>query len=225
LSIAECRLKERRQIPFLSIVNRQSQIDNRQSTIGNPPHAIIMEAQAMSKSNAVKVLVLLLILGVAVFLALRLRQPRPVDIGERAPDFTLAALTQGPLSLHDFGRRVVVLNFWATWCPPCVEETPSLEKFAEQMRLQSVTVIGVSVDQDLTALQTFVAQQHLSFPILRDPDQSVAHHYGTFKFPETYIIDQDGKVAEKLIGAVDWQDPRLLAFVQELAGKAAGSRQ
>ena len=83
----------------------------------------------MSKTNAVKILVLLLILGGAVFLALRLRQPRPVDIGERAPDFTLPALTQGSLSLHDFGRHVVVLNFWATWCPPCVEETPSLEKF------------------------------------------------------------------------------------------------
>ena len=177
----------------------------------------------MSKTNAVKVLVLLLILGVTVFLALRLRQPRPVDIGERAPDFTLPALAQAPLSLHDFQRRVVVLNFWATWCPPCVEETPSLEKFAEQMRPQGVAVMGVSVDQDVTALQTFVAQQHLSFPILRDPDQAVANHYGTFKFPETYIIDQDGKVAEKLIGAVDWQDPRLLAFVQELAGRAVGS--
>ena len=179
----------------------------------------------MSKTNAVKIAVLLLVLAGAVLLALRLRQPRPVDIGERAPDFTLPALTQGPLSLHDFQRRVVVLNFWATWCPPCVDETPSLEKFAEQMRLQGVTVLGVSVDQDVAALQTFVAQQHLSFPILRDPDQSVANHYGTFKFPETYIIDQEGKVAEKLIGAVDWQDPRLLAFVQELAGKAVGSPQ
>jgi peroxiredoxin len=184
-----------------------------------------MKATAMSKTNAVKILVLLLILGGAVFLALRLRQPRPVDIGERAPDFTLPALTQGSLSLHDFGRQVVVLNFWATWCPPCVEETPSLEKFAEQMRLQGVAVMGVSVDKDVAALQTFAAEQHLSFPILRDPNQSVANHYGTFIFPETYIIDREGRVAEKLIGAVDWQDPRLIAFVQELTGKAEGSRQ
>jgi peroxiredoxin len=171
----------------------------------------------MSKTKAVKILVLLLIVGGAIFLAWRLRQPRPVDIGERAPDFTLPALTQGPLSLHDFGRQVVVLNFWATWCPPCVEETPGLEKFAEQMRHQGVTVMGVSVDQDGAALQAFVAEQHLSFPILRDPNQSVANRYGTFKFPESYIIDQDGRVAEKLIGPVDWQDPRIITFVQELA--------
>jgi len=171
----------------------------------------------MSKTKAVKILVLLLIVGGAIYLAWRLRQPHPVDIGESAPDFTLPALTQGPLSLHDFGRQVVVLNFWATWCPPCVEETPGLEKFAEQMRPQGVTVMGVSVDQDGAALQAFAAEQHLSFPILRDPNQSVANRYGTFKFPETYIIDQDGRVAEKLIGPVDWQDPRIITFVQELA--------
>jgi peroxiredoxin len=181
-----------------------------------------MEGKAMSKTNAVKILVLLLILGGAAILALRLRQPRPVEIGERAPDFTLPALTQGSLSLHDFGRQVVVLNFWATWCPPCVEETPGLVKFAEQMHAQGVTVIGVSVDQDTAALQTFAAQQHLSFLIGRDPDQSVANRYGTFKFPETYIINQDGRVAEKLIGAVDWQDPRIITFVQELAHKTGG---
>ena len=186
---------------------------------------VIIESQAMSKTNAVKILVLLLILGGAGFVAWRLRQPHPVDIGETAPDFTLPALTQGSLSLHDFGRQVVVLNFWATWCPPCVEETPGLEKFAEQMRHQGVAVMSVSVDQDGTALQTFADEQHLSFPILRDPDQSIAHRYGTFQFPETYIIDQEGRVAEKLIGAVDWQDPRIIAFVQELAGRAEGSRQ
>jgi peroxiredoxin len=117
---------------------------------------------------------------------------------------------------------VVVLNFWATWCPPCVEETPGLEKFAEQMHAQGVTVLSVSVDQDAAALQTFAAQQHLSFPIGRDPDQSVANRYGTFLFPETYIIDEDGRVAEKLIGPVDWQDPRIIRFVQELTRKAGG---
>jgi peroxiredoxin len=106
-----------------------------------------------------------------------------------------------------------------------VEETPSLEKFAEQMRLRGVTVMGVSVDEDAAALQTFAAEQHLSFPILRDPNQSVANRYGTFKFPETYIIDQEGRVAEKLIGAVDWQDSRIVTFVQELAHGPVGSRQ
>ncbi len=184
--------------------------------------AIIMDGNTMSKTNALKILALLLILGGAAIVALRLRQPRPVDVGDRAPDFTLPALTRGSLSLHGFSRQVVVLNFWATWCPPCVEETPGLERFAEQMHAQGVTVIGVSVDQDAEALQTFAAQQHLSFPIGRDPDQSVANRYGTFQFPETYIIDQDGRVAEKLIGPVDWQDRRIFTFVQELVRRTGG---
>lgn len=183
---------------------------------------IIMERRAMSKTKAVKVLVLLLILGATVFFALRLRQPRPLDIGERAPDFTLPTLGRGSLSLHDFKGRVVLVNFWATWCPPCVKESPGLESFAEGMRTQGITVIGVSVDEDAAALEAFAAQYHLSFPVARDPDRSVAGRYGTFQFPETYIIDPDGRVAEKLIGDVDWQDPRIVTFVRELTRKGEG---
>ena len=171
----------------------------------------------MSKNNLVKLLVLAAIVAASLVFALRRRPPHPVAIGEAAPDFTLGTLTATPISLHDFRRQVVVLNFWATWCPPCVEEAPGLEKFARQMRDQGVTVLGVSVDQDAEALRKFVAETPLSFRIARDPDQAVAGRYGTHIFPETYILDRDGKVAEKLIGAVDWQDPRMVGFVHELA--------
>jgi cytochrome c biogenesis protein CcmG/thiol:disulfide interchange protein DsbE len=140
-----------------------------------------------------------------------------VAIGDRAPAFTLPALNSGSIALRNFSHQVVVLNFWATWCPPCVDEAPSLEKFSEEMRPQGVAVIGVSVDQDPAALKRFVAQAHLTFPIARDPDQVLAARYGTFKFPETYIIDRSGRVAEKVIGPIDWQDPRIVDFVQNLA--------
>jgi peroxiredoxin len=171
----------------------------------------------MRKTNVVKVLLLGLIVGGSLFFAFRPRAPRPVAIGETAPDFTLPVLNSGSLSLGDYRQQVVVLNFWATWCPPCVQEAPALEKFAEQMRNQGVAVLGVSVDQDTDALRRFVAQARLSFPIARDPQQAVAARYGTFKFPETYILNREGRVAEKIIGATDWQDPRLLTFVQDLA--------
>lgn len=170
-----------------------------------------------SKTNLLKGLLVLLVVAGALFFAFRQRPPQPVGIRDAAPDFKLPALESGSVTLRDYRRQIVLLNFWATWCPPCVEETPGLEKFAERMRSQGVTVIGVSVDQDVAALQKFVAQNHLSFPIARDPDQTVAARYGTFKFPETYILDRDGRVAEKVIGAANWQDPRLITFVQELA--------
>jgi peroxiredoxin len=183
-----------------------------------------MEPAGMSKNNALKLLVLAAIVGVTIFFAVQSRQPGPVETGDTAPDFTLPSLNQQPISLGNFRRGVVVLNFWATWCPPCVEETPSLKRFADQMRGSDVTVIGVSVDQDAQALERFVGAAQLTFPIARDPDQAVASRYGTFKFPETYIIDSEGKIAKKLIGAVDWQDPRIVAFVRSLAraGEPAG---
>jgi len=170
-----------------------------------------------SKSNLIKLFLLALIVGVTLRFALRQSPSQPVSVGDTAPDFTLPTLGAGSLSLRDYRRQVVLVNFWATWCPPCVEETPGLERFAQQERNQGVTVISISVDQDANALQRFVTQYRLSFPVARDPDQAVASRYGTFKFPETYILDREGKVAEKVIGPADWQDPRLLTFVQELA--------
>ena len=84
-----------------------------------------------------------------------------------------------------------------------------------------VTVIGVSVDQDRAALEKFVSDYHMSYPIGLDPDRTLAARYGTFQFPETYIIDRNGRVAEKIIGAIDWQDPRILSFVETLAPESA----
>ncbi len=171
-----------------------------------------------SKSKLVKILALLAVAGGVTWFALRSRPPHPVAIGERAPDFALPSLTSGSIALREFHRQVVVVNFWATWCPPCVEEAPSLEKFAELMRPRGVTVIGVSVDEDPQTLARFVAKIPLTFPIARDPDRLISGRYGTYKFPESYIIDRDGRVAEKIIGAADWADPRIITFVQDLAG-------
>ncbi len=188
--------------------------------VPNVQPAIIINGHKVSKANLVKILLGVLVVSAVLSLALRPPPPHPIQVGEAAPDFTLPSLVQeaqGSLRLRDYRHRVVVLNFWATWCPPCVEEMPSLEKFAVKMRGQGVSIIGVSVDQDGAALRKFVVAARLSFPIARDPDQAVASRYGTSKFPETYILDRDGKVAEKIIGALDWEDPRIISFVQSLA--------
>ena len=176
----------------------------------------------MSKTNALKVAVLVVVLGGATYLALRQRQPRPLAIGDRAPDFALPALPSGSLDLGQFRQQVVVLNFWATWCQPCVEEAPSLETFAEIVRPEGVAVVGVSVDEDRAALEKFMGQYHITYVVGLDPDRTLAARFVTFQFPETYILDRRGRVAEKLIGAIDWTDPRLRSFVQELAHGSGG---
>jgi cytochrome c biogenesis protein CcmG, thiol:disulfide interchange protein DsbE len=171
----------------------------------------------MSKSNLGKLILLAVVIVGAILFAQSLRGPKPVEDGQSAPDFSLPALNSGTVSLAKYRGQVILVNFWATWCPPCVEETPGLVKFAEEMRPQGVTVIGVSVDEDSGALDKFVKEHNIPYPIARDADKVIASRYGTFKFPETYIIDRDGRVAEKIIGAIDWTDPRIATFVQNLA--------
>jgi cytochrome c biogenesis protein CcmG, thiol:disulfide interchange protein DsbE len=174
----------------------------------------------MSKKIPWKIVLWALAAIVVAAAALRRRAPHPVEIGEEAPAFVLPAPDAGGVSLANYRGQVVLVNFWATWCPPCVEETPSLEKFASQLKDQGVTVIGVSVDESDSDLRKFIAAYHLSYPIARDPGGSLANRYGTFKYPETYILDREGRVAEKIIGPADWVDPRMINFVKDLAGRA-----
>jgi len=177
----------------------------------------------MRKTIRLAVVGLMMGTGLGLYVFLRPASTLPIRIGEDAPDFILPGLDGNPVSLANYRRRVVVLNFWATWCPPCVEETPSLEKFSVAARPLGVTVLGVSVDENPAAPRRFASNYHLSFPIARDPGGAVASRFGTFKFPETYIIDRSGKVAEKIIGPTDWQDPRMMRFVESLSGHGASS--
>jgi peroxiredoxin len=171
----------------------------------------------MNKANAGKLALLLLIVGGAAYYALRQRPARPLAIGDRALDFSVPALPSGSLEVKNYRGQVVLLNFWATWCPPCVEETPSLVQFAAKMRDHGVVVIGVSVDQDPKALEDFMQKFHIPYPVGRDPDRTLAARYGTRLFPETYVFDRQGRLAEKIAEGIDWSDPRVEAFVLDLA--------
>ncbi len=109
-----------------------------------------------------------------------------------------------------------MLNFWATWCPPCVEEIPSLVEMQRQMKAKGVTVIAVSVDVDENAYKQFVKDHNVDLLTVRDPSQKSNDLYGTFKFPETYVIDRKGIIRRKFIGAVDWTEPEITEFLTRL---------
>src|SRR2546428_6565287 len=123
------------------------------------------------KKNLLLVRPAALVLGGAVFLVVRPRSPHAVEVGESAPRFDLPTLAEGSASLGDFHGQVVVLNFWATWCPPCVEETPSLEKFAEQMRPDGVAAVGVTRGPDPAAPERIVLAPRLA----RAPSRAPRH--------------------------------------------------
>jgi len=110
----------------------------------------------------------------------------------------------------------VVLNFWATWCPPCIEEMPSLVQMQQRMKAKGVTVLAVSVDADEKQYRRFLREHNVNLLSVRDADQKSNELYGTFKFPETYVIDRNGVVRRKFIGAVDWTEPEVIDFLGKL---------
>jgi len=139
-----------------------------------------------------------------------------VAVGDEAPEFHLMSETGKRIQLKDFQGKFLVLNFWATWCPPCVEELPSLNQFQEQFSNRGVVVLGVSVDEDLQTYQKFLRTAGVQFLTVRDPERKVSRLYGTFKYPETYFIDPTGKVVQKIIGKAEWNDPKMLAYMEQL---------
>lgn len=140
---------------------------------------------------------------------------RPPRIGETAPDFTVTD-SQRTVSLSQFRGKPVVLNFWASWCPPCVEEMPSLVQLQKTLG-KKVTIVAVSEDADDGAYKQFVRDHNVDLLTVRDPKETANVLYGTFKFPETYVIDKDGKIVRKFIGATDWTAPDLVDYFNKLS--------
>jgi len=120
------------------------------------------------------------------------------------------------ITLSELRGKVVVLNFWATWCAPCVEELPSLVNLQQKMRNKGITVLAVSVDQDESLYRRFVQDHNVNLLTVRDANQKSNNLYGTFKFPETYIIDRNGVMRRKFIGPVDWATPEVVDFLSKL---------
>jgi cytochrome c biogenesis protein CcmG, thiol:disulfide interchange protein DsbE len=121
--------------------------------------------------------------------------------------------------LSDYRGKVVVLNFWATWCPPCVEETPSLIELNKRLASRNGVVLGVSVDDDAAAYQKFITDHGINFPTSRDASKKYAQDYGTVMYPETYIIDRHGKIARKVIGPQDWNSAEMVSYFDALLGQ------
>jgi cytochrome c biogenesis protein CcmG/thiol:disulfide interchange protein DsbE len=146
------------------------------------------------------------------------RQGEASIAGKPAQDFPLTLAGKSE-RLSDLKGKLVVLNFWATWCPPCVEETPSLNRLQKYIDSRGGMVLGVSVDEDGAAYEKFLKDQSVSFSTYRDATKKSAADYGTTIYPETYIIDRHGKIARKFIGAQQWDSPAILAYFDAILGQ------
>lgn len=163
----------------------------------------------------------LLLAGGVGLLAMALpsyRHGEPSVAGRRAPNFSFT-LDERPTDLAALQGRFVVVHFWASWCPPCVEEAPALETLAETVRPWGIIVLGVSADQDADAYQRFLQQFHFRFPNLRDPTGTIAARYGTHLYPETYLVGPDGRLVRKWVGPQNWHSPAMVAYFRALVGR------
>ena len=162
----------------------------------------------------VKRLISSVVLVCLVFLAACNSGSHPPRIGSAAPGFSITD-SQRTVALNQFQGKPVVLNFWATWCPPCIQEMPSLVQLQKQLG-DKVTIIAVSEDDDDNAYKQFVRDHNVDLLTVRDTGQKTNGLYGTFKFPETFVIDRDGKIVRKFIGAQEWTSPEIVDYLKKM---------
>lgn len=174
-----------------------------------------MEAPSVNQ----KVLSAVALVGAAgllmVFASPSFRQGEPGVAGRTPPDFTFTYEGK-PTRLSDLRGKVIVVNFWATWCPPCVDEMPALNRLHEIMTPEGGLVVGVSVDADADAYERFLTEYQIRFPNYREPTRQLAANYGSVMYPETYIIGRDGRLARKIIGPQHWDQPPMLDYLRGL---------
>src|SRR5215831_6108418 len=161
---------------------------------------------------------------VVVVTAVWIRSLRPPE----SPSGSLAFLSAAPtLPIYDrSGKKIdltqekghlTIIHFWATWCPPCVEETPALSKFWEKYQgRDDIVLYTISVDKDWKTIDDFTAKNPNKLPIYRDPNSATAQRFGTTQFPETYIANKNGRVIYRVQGAIEWADPAVQQRIVQL---------
>ena len=152
----------------------------------------------------------------------------PVEVGTAAPDFAATTMDGRPIRLSALRGEVVLLNIWATWCPPCREEMPSMQRLHEALAAEGLRVVAVSIDAAPGALdlsgnrggdvEAFVREMGLTFEVWRDPEGGIQRTYRTTGVPESFVIGRDGTIIKKVIGATEWDSAANVELIRrELA--------
>ncbi len=141
------------------------------------------------------------------------RGDHPTQVGKAAPDFTIVDGNRR-VQLSSYRGKVVVLNFWASWCAPCIQEIPDLNQLQRQM--PQLVVLAVDLDEDPDAYHQFLTEHRVDFLTIRDPQRSSNALYGTFRYPESFVIDRNGQIRRKFISAQDWTSPEIMDYLSRL---------
>lgn len=181
------------------------------------------------KENILRLLTILVVFIVAVFLIVLFSEDRdstvtttrPIQMGFEAPNFTFPDLNGHRVTLFDHRGKVVLVNIWATWCPPCRQEMPSMQRLYEKFRGEDLEILAVSIDANgREAVDPFMRKIDLTFPVLLDPKETIKPLYGITGVPESFIVDKEGIVVKKIIGPIDWATPEVFLFFRDLMQKS-----
>ena len=172
--------------------------------------------------NLVLIIVVVLV-GAAIYLVATSSSRLPgemaksVVVGDLAPDFQLEDTKGNRVSLSNLRGKVVMVNFWATWCPPCKEEMPSMEKLNQIMAGEDFVMLAINTEENgRSVVPAFLKNNPHDFTVLYDDNGTVQQQYGVYRFPESFIIRKDGIVDQKVIGAIDWASPETIAYIKSL---------
>jgi peroxiredoxin len=183
-----------------------------------------LRAKRKTTNYRAAILVFLAVGGLLILFSLKQNNPfltySPLKTGRSAPDFTFPGVDGKMVGLSDYRGKVVLVNIWATWCPPCVDEMPSMERLYKELKGENFEILAVSLDAFGTkAVAPFMKKYNLSFPALMDPNGSIQTLYQTTGIPESFIVDQEGILIKKIIGARDWATPEIIGFFRDLIQK------
>lgn len=148
------------------------------------------------------------------------KPPSPFEIDrlekDRAPDFSLNDLGGTPVTLSSLRGKVVLLNFWATWCPPCISEMSVLNKLYRELRYRGLEIVAISADRSEGYLRDYIGRHGLDFKVLYDEGRTVVKQYKVFSMPTTFLIDKNGVIVEKFFGEYDWTDQEIKKKIEKL---------
>ena len=141
---------------------------------------------------------------------------RPYTGTAQAPELALDDLSGRHQRLRDRRGRVVLVNFWASWCPPCVEELPSLSRLYGQLHPGGLEILAVDVGESADTVRQFLRDKPTGFPVLFDPDGTALRAWKVYAFPTSFILDASGRIRYSVFGAFDWQTPEVLDSLRRL---------
>lgn len=163
------------------------------------------------------------LLSVVVFFSLTVSHAQQVGKGltplpdkPPAPDFFLTDLDGNQHRLSDYRGQVIIINFWATWCPPCREEMPSMQRAWEQLEKEGILMFGIDVGEDEDTIFLFTANYPVEFPLLMDRDARATNQWPVRGLPTTFVVGPKGRISYRAIGGREWDDPALLTLIRAL---------